>query len=196
MSTAGTMAISSVETVIGTNAAERLDMSNAFSIAVSSIDTVVGSSGTDVVTMIAGGSLRISQVETLIGSDDADTVVILGATNTIIVLGGGADTVQAGTGVDFFRFTEVSDSALDAVDVITGFRAGVGGDKLQFQTSLVAGGSLSLVTTDFTGLGSASAKFDSSTKTLSVDLDGNGSADMAVVLTGVSSLNSANIGLF
>jgi S-layer protein len=141
--------------------------------------------------------------------------VLNGGTGDDIVTGGGlADAMTGGGGLDTFAFVDVTDSAPSTYDTITDFVANtatVDGDLIEFaaamfgataasvQVSVAANGSLALA-----ALGAATKtlniiniSLDASTGTLYVDGTGavagtaDGTADMALILTGVTTITDA-----
>jgi hypothetical protein len=138
----------------------------------------------------------VSAVETVIGSSGADVVVLQSVGPISVILGGGADTVQASTAIESFHFTAASDSLVTAQDVISGFKTGAGGDQLLFQTGALVDGAIALVTGAYSGGGHASAKFDVAQRTLYADLNGDGVAEVGIVLVGTTLFTAANIGVF
>ncbi len=110
-------------------------------------------------------------------------VVDLGDGNDTFTGGTGVETITGGAGADVFKFT-ASNSPPGSADTITDFVHGT--DKLDFS---------GLMTTSFEWLGSGAlsssaghsqARFDDATKTLQVDINGDGVVDITIKLTGVS----------
>lgn len=142
-------------------------------VALTAAVTVDGGGGTD---QIRGSNLA----DTLFGGDDNDKLMGLG----------GADTLTGGTGSDQFRYLFASDSTLGASDRILDFTNG--SDRLDFRAldaDPVAAGrqTISFVgTAAFAANGTAQARYaDSGSDTLvQIDLNGDGAADMQIVLVG------------
>jgi serralysin len=104
---------------------------------------------------------------------------------------GGADVLTGGAGSDIFKFRNASDSGLEAAaDRITDFV--IGTDRLNFvridaNAGLAGDQAFSFVGTGaFSGGGAGSIRYQNSGSDLlvQVDVDGNGTADMEVILQG------------
>jgi Ca2+-binding RTX toxin-like protein len=138
--------------------------------------TINAGDGTD---QIKGGNA----VDIINGGDGADK--INGA--------GGADILTGGAGNDVFKYTKASDSGLGtAADRITDFV--IGSDRLNF-TGIDANAGLAgdqafafVGTGAFSGGGVGSIRYQNSGADLlvQVDVDGNGTADMEIILEGQS----------
>jgi Ca2+-binding RTX toxin-like protein len=117
--------------------------------------------------------------------------VNLGAENDTLYAGQGADTITLGAGTDTVIYDATNQSNAGARDTIADFDAS--GDVLFFD-GLLSGTFAFVGSGAFTGGGSSEARFDNSSKLLSIDTDGNGSADMEITLTGVllSNLSDAD----
>lgn len=103
----------------------------------------------------------------------------------------GVDRITGGNGIDTFVYTAISQSETGAADTITDFAAAT--ETLVFDN--IAEGTLSFLGTEtFTSGGGVEARFDDDTSTAQIDVDGNGSADISIVLTGVvaADLSAAN----
>lgn len=164
-------------------------MSSASTIAV----TVIGSDSSDVVKGPVGAAMLVSgegggdQIRT---GNMADTIQG-GDGNDKIMAMGGADTLLGGAGGDQFRYLFATDSALGAgADRILDFAGGE--DKLDFRLldadPLSAGRqALNFIgSAAFAVNGTAQVRYaDSGADTLvQIDLNGDGSADMEIVLAG------------
>ena len=171
-------------------------------------DTLKGGLGADTITATGAGNA------TLVGNGGKD--IITGAAGNDVIWGGAAgDTMTGGGGNNTFKYTLVSDSAPATYDTIVDFHANTAttaGDVIQLAAAMFGGvattvnvsvasnGSLALA-----ALGAAShaanlinIALDSSTGTLYIDGQGvaadftpDGTADMAIILTGVTTLTSA-----
>jgi Ca2+-binding RTX toxin-like protein len=129
-------------------------------------DSLSGGSGSDT---IYGGSGN----DTIDGGADADT----------IVGGAGADSLVGGLAADLFRFTSTTDAGTGAAkDTIADFSQAQG-DKIDLST-MNLGTVYLLGTTAFTNTGAAEIRWSvsGSDTTLQVDTDGNGSANMEILL--------------
>jgi Ca2+-binding RTX toxin-like protein len=157
--------------------------------------SVVGSAATDVIKGV------INAVNLIAGNDSNDQIrggaladAINGGNGNDKIIGfTGADTLTGGAGADQFRYLFASDSGLGvAADHITDFVAGT--DKFNFSqldADPVAAGrqALSFINTAaFSATGAAEVRYAVSGGDLlvQVDLDGNGTADMEIVLDGAS----------
>jgi Ca2+-binding RTX toxin-like protein len=138
------------------------------------VNTVNAGGGND---QVRGGL----QADTIIGGDGNDKLVGYG----------GADVLTGGAGADQFRYLFASDSGTGAnADFITDFLAGT--DKLNFallDADPVAAGrqALSFIdTAAFSASGAAQVRYGEAGADLlvQVDLDGDGNADMEMVLQG------------
>jgi Ca2+-binding RTX toxin-like protein len=175
-------------------------------------DTLTGGAGDDTITANGLGN------HVLAGGGGKD-IITGGSGNDTITGGAGADTLKGNGGNDIFAFVAVSDSAPSAFDTITDFvakTATVNGDVLSF-TKLGIGaatstlnhvfvansGSLALAalsSTDF-GINKVNFALDSSTGTLYIDSTSgtagtsDGIADIAIILTGVTTIDANAITL-
>ncbi len=142
-------------------------------------DTLTGGIGVDV--LIGGFG-----VDLLSGGDGADT----------LTGGAGADRLTGGAGADLFVFTSAADSAADAFDLIADFALGL--DRI----SLAPMDAISATTTNnafsfigtaaFSGAGQLRYSADTLATLIEADLNGDGSADFALALTGAFALTSAS----
>jgi Ca2+-binding RTX toxin-like protein len=124
------------------------------------------------------GSMSFANFEAVVGTAYADSLTGSGLANTLTG-GGGADTLVGGAGGDVFRYLLASDSTVAASDLINDFQHGI--DKVNL-TAIRTG---------------AADKYVISTvgnnTQLDVDLHGDGSIDMRVLLVGKSVLTSADL---
>jgi len=132
-------------------------------------------------------------------SGTGENTIVGGAGADFITSGYGIDTLTGGAGVDTFIFTNAAQSQGAATDTITDFTHLT--DKLQIDVAGTGtfGGSANgygAVLTALAGGGvNGLAVFDTSTKTLYVDVNGDGvlnTSDLAINLTGVTTLTSAD----
>lgn len=155
--------------------------------------TINGSTAVNVVKAAAGistiynGGTANDQVR---GSNLGDTI-IGGDGNDKLYGAGGGDILTGGSGNDQFRYLFASDSGLGiSGDTITDFT--LGGDKLDFRlfdADSVAAGRQAVAfvgTAAFAINGTAQARYATAGADLlvEVDVDGNGTADMQIVLAG------------
>lgn len=154
--------------------------------------TINGTNVTDVVKVALDSAVTINGgdgIDQLRGSNLADVINGQGGNDKLMGLGG-ADTLTGGIGADQFRYLFSTDSTLAESDRILDFTNGE--DKLDFRAldaDPVAAGrqTISFVgTSAFVANGTAQARYvDSGGDTLvQIDLDGNGTADMQIVLAG------------
>ena len=183
--------------VIAGNGSTRIAFYNAFDGV--TVDLNAGTSNGTVAGDVAGvGTDTFTGVNAVRGSGFAD--VILGDAGSNILEGrGGADTLFGGTGADHFVFTAVSDTTVASHDTISDFVHGT--DVID--TSAIAG------ITTVQGLISGSAQvaahsivwIQSGANTIvyannSALAENQGSADMEIVLTGVTANTLTNLDFF
>jgi len=124
------------------------------------------------------GSMAFLNFEAIVGSAYADKLTG-GGGNDSLAGGGGADTLAGGAGADVFRYLLATDSTAAAADTITDFQHGI--DKIDL-TAIRTG---------------ASDKYAISTvgtnTRLDIDLHGDGSVDMRILLVGKGVLTSADL---
>ena len=173
----------------------------------------VGGSGVD--TVIAGTTWTLGagfENLSMIGTSSyngtgnvADNVITGNAGRNMIngvggddtINGGvGNDTLTGGTGADHFVFT----TATAGNDTITDFNAVEGGaaegDLLVF-SDLEVGAFVYLGDAAFTGgSNNSEARYDSTTKKLLIDIDGNGAAEFALTLTGMDAATEITGAMF
>jgi Ca2+-binding RTX toxin-like protein len=124
------------------------------------------------------GSMSFANFEAIVGSAYADSLTGSALANTLTGAGG-ADTLAGGAGADVFRYLLASDSTVAASDRINDFVHGT--DKLNL-TAVRTGASD----------GYAISTVGSNTQ-LDVDLHGDGSIDMRILLVGKGVLTSADL---
>ncbi|HQV04926.1 M10 family metallopeptidase C-terminal domain-containing protein [Novosphingobium sp.] len=149
----------------------------------SGIDVIKGPIGAAMTVSAGGGTDQIrtgNLADTIDGGADNDKIMGLG----------GADNLTGGSGADQFRYLFASDSTLAAQDRILDFTTGT--DKLDFRAldadPLTAGRqTISFIgTSAFATNGTAQARYVDSgaDKLVQIDLNGDGAADMQIVLVG------------
>ncbi|MFZ0269061.1 M10 family metallopeptidase C-terminal domain-containing protein [Caulobacter sp.] len=135
----------------------------------------------------SGASATAQLTVTITGSLDANNsnnILISNGLAHTLTGKGGADTLTGGGGADVFAYEAISDSTIAAFDTITDFTHGV--DTLQL-TPLMTGSTKLTLSADATG------------RTLSIDLNGDGTAEgqirslgqgleVADIVTGVANL--------
>lgn len=152
-------------------------------------DTLYGGAGDD---MVFGGARR----DVLQGGTGNDTLdggtqndILKGqAGNDTLIGGKGKDTMTGGSGADTFVFRVASDSATNSnADVITDFEVGL--DHLD----LTALGVTFIEDAGFSGAIEVRAVASGADMLVRVDVDGDGVADMKIVLEGVTGLTGADL---
>jgi Ca2+-binding RTX toxin-like protein len=191
-----TLTVSNTETIVGGTKADQVTLGTVADGAVVDLGA-----GLDKLTLSSAGpnTLTVSNTETVFGGSQGDRVTVLGAgpaaldgaggNDTLtggggtdrLIGGAGADMLTGGAGADRFTYRAASDSLPTAPDRITDFQAGT--DDLVFigmQRGLFA----YVGTGAFTPDGNSEARLVTATSTLLVDVNGDGRADMAIVLGG------------
>ncbi len=146
------------------------------SVTTTNVETVKGSSGADTITALGGTSVRLE------GGGGRD-ILRGGGGNDVIYGGTGADVMSGGAGADRFLFTSLSESTTSAPDVISDFNATM--DLIAFQ-DVAHNGFSWRGASSFVNNGLTQARFEDRTDVLSMDIDGNGTADFTLILTGVN----------
>jgi serralysin len=140
-------------------------------------DGILGGAGDDVIYGGTGNDL-------LFGGDGID----------VIYGGAGADLMYGDTGSDFFTFEDVSESAPGSRDIIVDFEVGLDFiDLFAVSDSLVFIGANS-----FSATGQAEVRVTTPggvSSTVRVDVDGNGSTDMEILLLNATGLTAAEFGI-
>jgi hypothetical protein len=139
----------------------------------SGVDTIFGGSGDD---NISGGGSG----DTLYGGRGDDDINGDGGADTIVG-GMGADTLTGGAGDDTFVFNAMSDSFIGNADTIDDF--GNGTDKIDLSALDISDLDVSLSTSG-------------GDTTVLIDSNGDGTDDMAILLTGTTSIDVANDFIF
>jgi Ca2+-binding RTX toxin-like protein len=133
-------------------------------------DTVLARKGNDQVHLGGG-----DDVAWLAGGNDA---AYGGLGNDTLYAGTGLDNLSGGAGADRFVFLRIAETGLGRTqDRIADFSS-AGGDKIDL--SAIAPG-LHFITTGFAG-SAGDVRFDATTTTLQIDLDGDGGADGSIKL--------------
>ncbi len=130
-------------------------------------------------------NLTLTGATAINGTGNASNNTLIGNSgNNRLVGNDGADTLTGSGGKDTFVYNETSESTGSSLDIITDFTSAT--DKID--VSAIFGGSdpSSLLTTAFTSGGDAEVLYTGGT--VSFDVDGNGAAEFAIVLTGAATL--------
>ena len=136
-----------------------------------------------------------NSIENLIGTSFDDTLSgdsnvneLWGGIGTDTLTGrGGADRLYGGSGSDHFQYNSANETALGAGDTIFDFDA-TDNSEVIFLNRLLNGSFnfLGASSVAFTATGNTEARFNDASDLLSIDLNGNGTADMEITLTGVN----------
>jgi Ca2+-binding RTX toxin-like protein len=137
-------------------------------------DTIIGYGGNDI---LEGGD----------GNDSLDG----GEGDDVLIGGKGADTMTGGDGNDTFRFTALNESSPKAMDLITDLQAGDVIDLSAIDADTTQAGDQAFVQVSAFDhhAGELTLTYNSSTNqtTLAVDVNGDGKADFALLITGQES---------
>ena len=198
--------LSNVETIIGGAAAETVILRTA---ATANMMVDLGGGADRIELSDVANVLVVSNVEVVRGGAAADRITATGTQattlmgmggNDTLIGGSGNDTLQGGTGInsmtggagaDQFRFAAIADSAMATPDIVTDFAAGA--DLLVF-TGLLQGSFAWRGSGTFTGTGNSEARFNPGGSVVQVDVNGDGTGDMAIQLSGtnLAGLSGAN----
>ena len=165
-------------------------------------DTIAGDTANNHLDGAEGHDLLSGDAGTdaLMGGMGNDTI-LAGAGNDILTGGLGADKLTGGTGADWFDFNALAEMGLNSStwDTITDFKISEG-DKLDLlgvdaDTALVGDQAFSFLgaVSTFTGNATGQLRFDATAHILYGSTDADTAAEFAIVLTGVSSLASADL---
>lgn len=147
-------------------------------IAAAGVTTVDASKAEGAVTADLTNSTK---AVTFTGGSAIDTFTASAKGDTIYG-GKGGDLITLGAGNDILLYKAASDSTATAKDVVTGFS--ITSDLIKFDASLLTGTATYLGSANFSNTGSTQLRMD--TNDLQVDLNGDGTADMVITLTGVT----------
>jgi Ca2+-binding RTX toxin-like protein len=156
-------------------------------------DTVEGGDWADSLSGEAGNDVLIGGVgrDTLLGGDGNDVLrgeggndSLVGGTGADTLIGGaGADTLAGQGGADVFLYLAAADSAGTGRDSIWGFQAGV--DDIDL-TEVFAGTLVWQGTAAFSGTGQVRSVVAGGNSYLTVNLAGDATPEMSVVVMGVT----------
>ncbi len=154
---------------------------------------IVGTSGADTIDLAGVTLVGIARVEGGLGAD-----TITGSAGADTLLGGaGADLLRGGAGADVFDFDLLSDSYRTTTDGIADFE--LGSDRIDLST--IDANARTAGDQAFAFIGAAAfsgaagqLRYDvvAGAVQVSVDVDGNGSADMAFRLLGLTGLDAGD----
>jgi Ca2+-binding RTX toxin-like protein len=160
--------------------------------------------GADILRLAnAGNSLTVRNVETVIGGSQDDVITVTGPVgarleggagndrlyggdgNDTLIGGTGFEIMRGGAGADLFVFASIQDSPVNGYDWIEDFTPGT--DQLVF-TGLLKGSFAWRGGSAFTASSNTEARIASTgwQTVIAIDVDGNGTADMAVGLNNFS----------
>lgn len=148
-------------------------------IAAAGVTTVNASGNSGGVTADLSNSTK---AVTFTGGEGADTYTASTKGDTIYG-GKGADTITLSTGADVLVYKAAAESTVTTKDTIISFD--VTADLIKFDASLLKGTATYLGASAFTAGGSTELRM--ATNDLQVDFNGDGTADLVVTLTGVTS---------
>ncbi|GGA09351.1 M10 family metallopeptidase C-terminal domain-containing protein [Neptunicoccus cionae] len=153
-------------------------------------DELSGGKGADVLRGEKGRDMLLGNggADLLVGGTGGDK--LQGGLGKDVLIGGlGRDVMSGGKGADIFAFKDIADTTTSAVDKITDF--GRGQDRIDL--SGLDGSFNFLGKSDFTGR-AQEVNFSRSDGDLivKIDADGDGAADMKLVLAGFSGLNGGD----
>ena len=164
-------------------------------------DTLIGSNGNNTIWGASGNDLIYGNGGSDALNGGAGNDVIFGGTgNDAIVGGAGADSLYGGSGADRFVFTSISDSTVSSLgrDVIRDFSYGQG-DRIDLSiidANVLAGGNQSFSYIGGSGFhgvaGELRAVYSGGNTVVSGDVNGDGRADFAITIAGVSAVSSLN----
>ncbi|WP_376098969.1 M10 family metallopeptidase C-terminal domain-containing protein [Roseomonas sp. CCTCC AB2023176] len=181
------------DTISGSNGGNRLDGGGG-------ADVVDGRDGNDVLNGGAGGDTLVggNGGDRLLGGTGDDSLngqagrdVLDGGAGADTMRGGlGADILFGGAGADLFVWASTFDSAPAERDVIRDFD-GASGDRLDFREYDVSFGGNGPVPGG--GIPTVSWVARAGGVAVSLDADGNGTAELVVVLAGITSLSASDV---
>ena len=156
-------------------------------------DIIFGTNGNDELTGLNGVDQLFGYGgdDVLIGGNGADTISG-GDGNDSITGGAGEDVLTGGNGIDFFIFSDITHSTNDAnADHITDFASGA--DQLDL-SGITAGNATYIGSAAFSGTAMEVRAADngSGDMVVRVDVDGDGSADMEIILDSITGVTASD----
>lgn len=188
------LSVLNVETVSGSDSTDDLTLSNQ-----QTGTTIDLGLGTDVLSLSNDPhSVTVANTETINGGSSTDSITLSGTTGAIVTGGASVDTVTLASGADILRYESSADGGGSAGgDTVIGFDTSTGGDLFRFLAAAFNGSAADidangvLDSDKFASGAGATAQdaddffvFDTTTKVLSFDSDGNGggaAVDIATV---------------
>jgi serralysin len=167
------------------------------------IDTMVSSVArtlaSNVENLVLTGSASIAGTgnglaNSMLGNS-GNNILNAGTGNDTLQGGAGADTLTGGKGIDKFVYTSLTDSTVGARDVITDFKVSQFDvlDLSAIDADTASGGDQAFTYIGAAAFGSHAGELNLVAGVLAGDVDGDGVADFAVQLFGVTSLTGASI---
>lgn len=133
-------------------------------------------------------NLSLSGVGDLAATGNGLGNIIIGNSGNNSLNGGlGKDTLTGGDGIDHFIYNDISSSSPANIDTINDFKTGV--DKIDLLFNISSSNSVAIVPS-FTGL---AGQITFSANKLSIDINGDKTADYQLILTGVNSISPSDI---
>lgn len=160
-------------------------------------NTIDGGYGNDIIWGRSGNDkLYGGQNADSLSGGNGDDLLVGGSGNDVLVGGLGADDLTGGYGADTFRFTNIADSTQDLLsqDLITDFTQSEG-DVIDLQplSSIIFNFiNMSGFHKDGTSFPEVRYFHDGSSTVVQADVNGNGSADIEITLTGSFTLHASD----
>ncbi|MBF0160446.1 MAG: hypothetical protein HQL58_13100, partial [Magnetococcales bacterium] len=214
LSTGDTLTVSAIDTIMGTNGVDVIRLQGADTIKTSSVDTVLGSTGLDSVTLLSPGQLSISHIDNIVGTAKVDTVTLLNGGQASLK---NIDSLVGSSGHDTIILASASKMAVIGVETVIGSSASdtislsstqevilfnssnksndtihnfdIKSDLLVF-SGLQTGSFVYLGSGNFTGGKRSEANFNTTSKLLQIDFNGDKKVDMKLTMPGVATLTS------
>lgn len=170
-----------IDEIRGSSGADQIDLTN-----VANGQTVNGMAGADRLTGSEGG-------DTLNGGDANDTLLGRGGSD-VLTGGAAADSLTGGTGADIFRYNHVTDSAGRANDTIRDFTHGQDVIDLgAIDANSEVQGNQTFAFIGNAAFGNIAGELRYAAGTILGDVDGDGSADFSITLTGNPTITASDL---